>query len=86
MRFHLAIEPSDNQHAFGVVVPDLPGCFSTGDTLVEALTNVREAINLHLSGLADDGEGLPASGTLEQHRQNPSYAGWLWATVEVDFP
>lgn len=31
MRYSVAIEPGDDRHAFGVVVPDLPGCFSAGD-------------------------------------------------------
>ena len=33
MKFPIAIEPGDNSHAYGVVVPDLPGCFSAGDTI-----------------------------------------------------
>jgi len=44
MRFPIVIEPGDEQHAFGVVVPDLPGCFSAGDTLDEAIDNAKEAI------------------------------------------
>ena len=32
MRYPVAIETGDAKHAFGVVVPDLPGCFSAGDT------------------------------------------------------
>jgi predicted RNase H-like HicB family nuclease len=55
MRYPIAIETGDSKHAYGVVVPDLPGCFSAGDTLDEALTNAREAILLHLEGLLDDG-------------------------------
>jgi predicted RNase H-like HicB family nuclease len=47
MRYPIAVETGDAKHAFGVVVPDLPGCFSAGDTLDEALTNSREAILLH---------------------------------------
>jgi len=46
MRYPVVIEPGDEGHAFGVVVPDLPGCFSAGDTLDEALANVEEAILL----------------------------------------
>ena len=53
MRYPIAIETGDSKHAFGVVVPDLPGCFSAGDTLDEALTNAREAILLHLEGLLE---------------------------------
>jgi len=41
MYYPIAIEPGDDTHAFGVVVPDLPGCFSAGDTLDEAMENAR---------------------------------------------
>ena len=33
MRYTIAIEPGDENHTFGVIVPDLPGCYSAGDTL-----------------------------------------------------
>jgi predicted RNase H-like HicB family nuclease len=45
------------QIAWGATVPDLPGCVSVGDTLEELKANIREAIELHLEGLA--AEGLP---------------------------
>lgn len=37
MRYPIAIEPGDDTHAWGVVVPDLPGCFSAGTTLDGAI-------------------------------------------------
>ena len=40
---NIAIEPGDETSAFSVIVPDLPGCFSAGDTLDEAVTNAEEA-------------------------------------------
>ena len=46
MRYPIAIEPGNGDHAFGVVAPDLPGCFSAGDTLDEAIDNAKEAIEL----------------------------------------
>jgi predicted RNase H-like HicB family nuclease len=84
MRYPIAIETGDTKHAYGVVVPDLPGCFSAGDTLDEALTKAREAILLHLEGLHDDGLSLPRPSTIEQLRSKRSYHGWTWATVDVD--
>jgi hypothetical protein len=33
MRYLVALEPGDARHAWGVTVPDLPGCFSAGDTM-----------------------------------------------------
>lgn len=84
MRFPIAIEPGDEAHAFGVVVPDLPGCFSAGDTLDEAMTNAHEAILLALDGYLNDDEPFPKPKSLEEHRQNPEFANWIWALVEAD--
>ncbi|MFP3374822.1 MULTISPECIES: type II toxin-antitoxin system HicB family antitoxin, partial [Gammaproteobacteria] len=44
MFYPIAIEAGDHEHAYGVIVPDLPGCFSAGDTLDEAIKNAKEAI------------------------------------------
>jgi predicted RNase H-like HicB family nuclease len=85
--FPIAIEPGDDTHAFGVVVPDLLGCFSAGDTLAEAYANAKEAIEAHLSVLIDEGMDVPAARNLSDHRANPDYADWLWGFVEVaDIP
>jgi predicted RNase H-like HicB family nuclease len=84
MRYPIAIEPGDATNAFGVVVPDLPGCFSAGDTLDEALSNASEAIALWIETVLDDGGTVPAPGRLETHRANPEFAGWIWALAEVD--
>ncbi len=48
MHYRIAIKTGDDDHAFGVVVPDLPGCFSAGDTLETAMESAREAIELWL--------------------------------------
>ena len=40
-------------------VPDLPGCITTGQTLEETKRNIREAIELHLEGLIEDGSPVP---------------------------
>jgi predicted RNase H-like HicB family nuclease len=84
MRYPIAIETGDRRHAYGVVVPDLPGCFSAGDTLEEALTNAREAILLHLEGLLDEKRPLPQPSDLATLSRKRSYRGWTWALVDVD--
>ncbi len=45
---------------YSVIVPALPGCFTQGDSRQEALEMAREAIELHLAALRDDGEAIPA--------------------------
>jgi predicted RNase H-like HicB family nuclease len=44
-------------------VPDLPGCVTTGKTLAEIESNIREAIELHLAGMREDGEPIPEPST-----------------------
>ncbi|MBZ2172114.1 type II toxin-antitoxin system HicB family antitoxin [Desulfovibrio sp. DS-1] len=43
----------DADSAYGVILPDFPGCFTAGDTLEEALTNAQEAVELHFEGERD---------------------------------
>lgn len=74
----------ENDSAFGVTVPDIPGCFSAGDTLEEAMHNVREAIAGHLEILAEDGAVIPSAGDMAEHRKNPDYKDGFWALAEVD--
>ena len=83
MRFVIAIEPGDEKHAFGVVVPDLPGCFSAGDTLDEAFENAKEAIDLWCETVIQDGGMVPSGITLAHHQSDPEFLGWVWSVVEV---
>jgi len=87
MKFPIAIEPATADTAWGVVVPDLPGCFSAGDTLEEAYDRAREAIEAHCEVIAEDGGELPVPRPLAEHmtayRADPLLAGWVWAVVDA---
>ncbi len=84
MKYPIAIDPGDDKHAFGVVVPDLPGCFSAGDTLDEAIDNAREAIELWLETVIDGGGAIPEPRHIADHQANPEFGGWVWAVVAID--
>ena len=84
MRYPIAIETGNARHAYGVVVPDLPGCFSAGDSPEAALDNAREAILLHLEGLLDDRQSLPKPSALVTLQRRREFRGWTWALVDVD--
>jgi len=47
MVFKVILEPSD-EGGYTAIVPALPGCISEGDTIEEAMKNIREAIELYL--------------------------------------
>ncbi len=84
MYYPIAIEPGDDSHAFGVVAPDLPGCFSAGDTLDEAMENARETIARWIETAIDNDRDIPKPSSVNTLRDDPEYAGWVWALVEVD--
>lgn len=74
----------DTNSDYGVTVPDLPGCFSAGESMEEALANVKEAIECHLEGMMEDNEQIPVPQPISTHQTNPEYANGTWAIVEVD--
>jgi len=84
MRYPIAIEIGNETTAYGVIVPDLPGCFSAGESVDEAIENSKEAIALHIDGLLDDGRTVPPPSSIEPFRNLPEYAGMVWAVVEID--
>jgi predicted RNase H-like HicB family nuclease len=57
MRYAIVIEKAGDN--FSGYVPDLPGCISTGATVEEAESELREAIEFHLAGLREDGTPIP---------------------------
>ena len=83
-RYPIAIEPGTEQTAFGIVVPDLPGCFSAGDTLDDAMMGVEEAVAAWIDAALDAGDAIPGPSSLDVVRTNAAYAGWTFAVVSVD--
>ncbi len=63
--------------AYGVIVPDLPGCTSAGRTTDEALRNAIEAVRLWAEDAIADGEGLPAPRSVEALSADPEVAAAL---------
>ena len=62
-RFTVILE-HEAEGGFSVYVPGLPGCASQGETEQEALTNIREAIEVYLLSLRDDGLPIPSEQTI----------------------
>jgi predicted RNase H-like HicB family nuclease len=74
----------DPDSDYGVTVPDLPGCFSAGATMDEALTNVVEAIECHIEGLMLNEEPILAPKIVKSYRCSPDFTGGVWALVDVE--
>jgi predicted RNase H-like HicB family nuclease len=50
---------------YGVTFPDLPGCIAAGDTVEDAVLNAEAALALHLEGMVQDGDAIPAPSSLQ---------------------
>jgi predicted RNase H-like HicB family nuclease len=66
------IEDAGADKAIGVWFPDLPGCFSAGDDLDEALKNAPEAIALYAESLSKENRSLPRPRKLAALRSDPA--------------
>jgi len=85
MKYPVAIERGSDSTAWGVVVPDLPGCFSAADSgLDEALDNAREAIALWMEEAIAHGRTIPHPSSVDVLAASGQFNGWIWAVVDVD--
>ena len=57
MRYMVVVE--EGPTSFAAYVPDLPGCVAVGETRDEVLDLIKEAIELHIEVLRDEGTELP---------------------------
>jgi predicted RNase H-like HicB family nuclease len=82
----ICTETIDDKHVscYGVTVPDLPGCYSAGSTLEEAIENAMQAIQCHIEGLKKDNEHIPEIGSLETHLANPEFERDYFAIVKIN--
>lgn len=76
----------DEGTVYGVIVPDVPGCHSWGESISEALVNTRDAIHSHFETLGELGEdfGTLQASDIAELRKSPEYADAIWGIVSVD--
>jgi len=72
---------SEYPNGISILFPDLPGCLPCGDNYLQAFQNAREGLSLHIYGMLEDGEKLPAPSRLESIKLSKNEA---LALIEVD--
>jgi len=77
-QYPIAIYPGDDQTAFSVFFPDIPGCFSAGDSLSDAIQNAKETLALHLNGISE----IPTATHIDDHVSKVEYEGCVWTMVD----
>ena len=70
MRYAFVIEKADSNYA--AYFPDLPGCVATGSTVEETESLLREALELHLEGMREDGLPIPQPSSIVDYVEIPT--------------
>ena len=83
MKYPVLIHKEDDT-TYGVTIPDIPGCFSAGDTIDQALANIQEAVELYY-----EGESLvpPEPSEIEALMKDKGLytEGGFWFLADIDF-
>src|SRR5437870_52115 len=71
------VEDAGPDRAIGIWFPDLPGCFSAGEDVDEALRNAEEALSLYAEAELKEGRSLPPPSLLSELKDDPAAAADL---------
>ncbi len=78
MKYRILVVVEKGENNYSAYAPEVLGCVSTGKTREETLRNMREALQLHLEGIVEDGDELPLSAEPEDEAH--------FVDVEVEVP
>ena len=75
----------DTDSEYGVTIPDIPGCFTAGPTVDQALKNLQEAVELYYEG--EDTISPPDASNIDDLMKDPGLFtdGGFWVLADVDF-
>ena len=83
MRYPIILHTDDNKQ-FGVTIPDLPGCFSQGNSVENAVENAQEAILFHAEGLVSGNQMVPLPSEIDFSDFHGDTGTVLLAYADVD--
>lgn len=82
MKYPCVIEKSGD--SYGVIFPDLEGCYPAGDTIEEAFRDAREAAEAWMENMLDEGFEIPPPSSADDILKNPDYKGRIFGYVDID--
>jgi predicted RNase H-like HicB family nuclease len=90
MKYVIVFAKISNSELYKVIVPDLPGCSISVESIDLGLEKISQSIKSHLAILAEYGEKIPTALSVESHRkeyalENPhTHSQDFWAIVDID--
>ncbi len=84
--YPVVIDLPTEHSGWGVVVPDLPGCFVSGESLPEAMAAARGAVIRWVATARSEGLAVPSPSSIQALQAMPEYLGRVLRTIEVELP
>lgn len=88
MPAYFAVIHKDENSAYGVSWPDLPGCITAADSLAELDSLAKDALQFHLEGMREDGEPIPVARSFEEvynaHKNDVGFQAVILVSVPQD--
>lgn len=84
MASYLAAIHKEGKSDYGVSFPDFPGCITAGKTMDEAREFAKEALELHIEGMIEEGLAIPEPRSMEQALQDKDMADAVFFVVDAD--
>lgn len=81
MLYPVYVHVGDANHAHGVTIPDLPGCFSAADDWQDLPGAIQEAVEVYFE---DEVEAIPPPSELTNLMLDPQYQDGVWMLAEID--
>jgi antitoxin HicB len=87
MSHYIALIHKDADSCYGVSFPDVPGVFTAGDTIDEAIRNAAEVLEFAAEDWSDlSGDRFPAPRTIDELRADPNFQGRAGDAVVAAVP
>ena len=83
MTAYVALLRKQPDSDFGVDFPDFPGCVTAGETLEDARRMAAEALQLHIAGMIEDGDAIPAPSRLDEIMVDPDHRDGVAVLIDV---
>lgn len=84
MKYLAVVELGDKNTAFGVIVPDVEGFFSAGDTFDEAIVQAQEGLQSHIQLLLEMGGEIPKPRTIDNHSKTDYGDNHILTVITID--
>ena len=83
MRYvYVALFEPEKNGGFNVSIPDVPGCFTCGETMAESISMAEDALSMMLASIEDDGGSIPVASSIKDMKSSTGILSYVLADTD----